>query len=116
VDSYLKFWVFVSLSQWLSHDGRNLVQFLEEVPPSSLHSGLGRLDYRKSLTADIMANGSGLFPDQDILQLSGPDRVVHDVSFRSLESAHFKDFNPYAFLRVRCSIPPISSLLLQVLM
>jgi hypothetical protein len=99
----------------LSHDGPDLVQFLEDIPVRSLH-GLGGLDYRKSLSAEIMVNGTGLFAGPEVLGFSGLNRVIDDASLRSLKADHFEDFNPEAFLRVRSSIPAISRLLLRVLM
>jgi hypothetical protein len=102
-----------SLSDRLSHDGPDLVRLLEDVPDSSLH-GLGGLDYRKYLMAD-MTDGPGLHSGARVLGLPGLKRVIDEALFRSVKSRRFDDFNPEAFFRVRSSIPPISSLLLQVI-
>jgi hypothetical protein len=110
VDSYIKFWLCWSLSLGLSHDDQYLVQFLEDAPVSTLH-GLGGLDYRKSLTCEIMAHGPGIFADAHVLGLPGNNRVIGEALFQCLESDHFDNFNPEAFLRVRSSIPAISRLL-----
>jgi hypothetical protein len=63
--------------------------------------GLGELDYRKFLSAEIMADGPGLFPGENVLGLSGLNRVMDKASFRCIKSHHFDDFKPDAFLQVR---------------
>jgi hypothetical protein len=78
--------------------------------------GLGELDYRKFLTADITVDGPALFSDIDVLGLSGYSRVIDQVSLRCVKSDPFDDFNPRAFLQVRSSIFAISNVLLQFLM
>jgi hypothetical protein len=114
LDSYIKLQASWFLSHRLSHDGPDLGQFLEDIPDSSLH-GLRWIDYRKSLTGDTMDEGPGILLYVDVLGLPGLRMVIDGASFRSLKADHFDDFNPPAFLRVRSSIPPISSLRLQVL-
>jgi hypothetical protein len=106
VDSSITFSLFELLSLSLSHDGQYLVQFLKDAPDSSLH-GLGGLDYRKSLMANIMTEGPGLFSYAVVVSLSGLERVIGDTSFRSLESDHIEEFNPEVFLWV-CSSKPSS--------
>jgi hypothetical protein len=115
VDSYLQLYQLLSTSHWLSHNGTALIRFWGDIPVSSLYE-LGGLDYRKFLTVDLMANGTGLFTNVLVVGLHGRNRVIDDASFRCLQSDNFDNFNPEAFLQVRSSIPSFSSLLLQALM
>jgi hypothetical protein len=114
VDSYIRYRLFRLLSRQLSHDELGLVRFLEDVPDRSLH-GLGGLDYRQSLIADIMVSDPGLSGTRNVLGLSGLSRVFREAVFRTIKPDHFDNFSSDVFLRVRSSVPPISNILLQIL-
>jgi hypothetical protein len=80
VDSYLTLFSLLSTSGWLSHNRPQLIQLWGDVPASSLR-GLGGLDYRKYLTADMVLGGAGLFADKELLGLSGLKRVIDKIYF-----------------------------------
>jgi hypothetical protein len=100
VDSHLQLFSFWSTSCWFSYNGPHAAERWEEIPVSSWR-GLGGVDYRKCLTANIILDRTGLFGSVGILGWPVIQKVVEEALFRSLKSKYFKKFKPEPFLRVR---------------
>jgi hypothetical protein len=95
VDSYIQFFCLWTITRLFSHNGLEVTQLWEDVPVSSLRR-LSGLDYRKSLAAEIIFGGIGIYRDS-----GASNRGTEETWFRSIDSSHFECFDLEAFLQVR---------------